>query len=225
MNSDVSAAKIASDIMLYYNKVFCKRCQVTSGRTRKIRARLRSFTPEQIMRAIENLKRSPFHNGKNPQGREYNSPEFLFRNDEQIERWVNYYKEPDDDRVKSTCEGLKKYYGLLLGKYFDMVPAYDADDESVLKRCSEMMVERGLVGERAAHSVMLSFFMAEYGEDKTLEHLISRFDHIIMVAPYSKKQAPKFIRSVYRKRSINKVVSQEEAISLLLNELGYSFDE
>jgi uncharacterized protein YdaU (DUF1376 family) len=59
----------------------------------KVNARLKSFTKEEIMRAIKNRANDPFMQGDNEGGKEYRKDFMsLFRNDEQIEKWLNKEK-------------------------------------------------------------------------------------------------------------------------------------
>lgn len=80
-------------VMNHYNNVFrdlwARRLKLTKERREKIRARLKTFTVDELCRAIENLRASPFHCGENDKGIVYATPEFLFRNDSQVDKWLN----------------------------------------------------------------------------------------------------------------------------------------
>lgn len=71
-----------------FNKLFNKQFKVTMGRKTKLNNRLKVFKFEQIMTALENLAMSDFHRGKNDRGWQAD-PDFLIRNDEQIDKWLN----------------------------------------------------------------------------------------------------------------------------------------
>ena len=53
----------------------------------------RNFTLEQLKKAASNLLNSPFHTGKdskrNPDNTWYATPEFILRNDEKVDEWLN----------------------------------------------------------------------------------------------------------------------------------------
>ncbi len=55
-------------------------------RAQKIRARLRTFTPEQLFRAIDGVMMSGHHTGDNESGEDYTWIESIFRNGSQVEK-------------------------------------------------------------------------------------------------------------------------------------------
>ena len=58
----------------------------TAGRKRAVEARLKSkYTAEEILRAIDNCSKSPFHMGKNDNGSLYNDLTLICRSDEKLE--------------------------------------------------------------------------------------------------------------------------------------------
>lgn len=80
------------EIFDYYNEVFkdcwSKPLLLTPQRKKKISARLKNFTPEELKIVIRNIRASPFHCGDNDKGRIYATPEFIFRNDEIVDKWL-----------------------------------------------------------------------------------------------------------------------------------------
>jgi hypothetical protein len=93
---------IASDeaniIIEYFNKLFLRQYRLTPDRSKKIKLRLKSYTLDEIKKAIDNLKQSKFHNGENDRGW-IATIDFLIRNDEKIDEFLNskqsgenYYK-------------------------------------------------------------------------------------------------------------------------------------
>jgi len=50
--------------------------------------RLQNFSPEDIKQAALNLSKSDWHRGRRG-GREYCDPGFLYRSDEQVDKWFN----------------------------------------------------------------------------------------------------------------------------------------
>lgn len=65
-----------------------RRILETPGRLRKLNARLKVFTPNQILDAAYNLSQSRFHMGENDAHVKYATVDFLLRNDEQVEKWL-----------------------------------------------------------------------------------------------------------------------------------------
>jgi len=55
----------------------------------KIITRLNTFTVEELKQAASNLSTSSWHRGQNPQGKEYCSPQWLYRNDDVVDEWLN----------------------------------------------------------------------------------------------------------------------------------------
>jgi hypothetical protein len=84
--------KEAKEIMDFYNQKFSS-CwssplKFTTEREKHIRARLKNFSVDDLKKAIVNLRASPFHCGENDKGKVYATPEFLFRNDTQVDKWL-----------------------------------------------------------------------------------------------------------------------------------------
>lgn len=61
----------------------------TDTRKAKLKKRNKNFTMAQIVEAAKNLMQSDWHTGKNPDKKKYASYDFLIRNDEQVEKWLN----------------------------------------------------------------------------------------------------------------------------------------
>ena len=71
-----------------FNKLFERHYQPTEGRIKKLTLRLKTFSLEDILKALYNLSQSPFHRGINDRGWSAD-PDFLLRSDEQIDKWLN----------------------------------------------------------------------------------------------------------------------------------------
>lgn len=71
-----------------FNSLFGSHHKPTKGREEKLAARLKKFTREEILRALSNLSKSPFHRGDNDR-KWVADPDFLIRNDEQVDKWIN----------------------------------------------------------------------------------------------------------------------------------------
>lgn len=80
-------------VMEHYNRrfgdIWSRPLKLTKERSEKIKARLRTFTEEELCRAIDNIRSSPFHCGENDRGQVYAAPEFIFRNDAMVDKWLN----------------------------------------------------------------------------------------------------------------------------------------
>lgn len=61
----------------------------TETRKRKLERRLENFKASQIVESARNLSRSEFHMGKNDQKTKYATYDFLMKNDEKVEEWLN----------------------------------------------------------------------------------------------------------------------------------------
>lgn len=72
-----------------FNQLFTSEYEYTEGRKTKLQARLKKYTFEQILSALDNLDKNPWNHGKNDRGW-VADPDFLLRNDEQIDRYLNY---------------------------------------------------------------------------------------------------------------------------------------
>lgn len=84
--------KEIQEIMDFYNQQFSE-CwssplKLTKERYKHIRSRLKNFNIDDLKKAILNIRASPFHCGENDKGKVYATPEFLFRNDTQVDKWI-----------------------------------------------------------------------------------------------------------------------------------------
>lgn len=71
-----------------FNVFFKREFKTTKGRETKLRTRLKAFSLEEILTAVENLSKSPWHRGINPSGWTA-SPDFIIRSDEKVDEWLN----------------------------------------------------------------------------------------------------------------------------------------
>ena len=100
-------------IMDFYNQEFeglwKGPLRLTKEREQKIKARLKSFTIEEMKTAISNLRQSTFHCGNNDKERVYGTPEYLFRNDSQVDKWLN-------EKPQVPCFDQKKIWSEYIAK-------------------------------------------------------------------------------------------------------------
>lgn len=89
-----------------FNTLFSSEYRETDGRKKTLKKRLEHYSLEQILKATENLSTSEWHRGKNERGWKAD-PDFLIRNDEQIDKWLNY-----QPKKCFVSENLNKYDNL-----------------------------------------------------------------------------------------------------------------
>lgn len=87
-----------NQIIEYFNEIFSKQYRLTPDRSKKIKLRLKTYSLDEIKKAIYNLSKSKFHNGDNNRGWKA-TIDFIIRNDEKIDEFLNskqasenYYK-------------------------------------------------------------------------------------------------------------------------------------
>lgn len=73
-----------------FNELTRKQYRATDGLRAKYNTRRKTFSVEEIERAMRALVVSPYHTGKNDRGMYYATPEFLLRSDEQVDKWLNF---------------------------------------------------------------------------------------------------------------------------------------
>ena len=106
-------------VMDEYNRIFAglwaRPLALTADRKRKIQARLKTFTVDELVTAMKNIRASPFHCGENDRHQVYATPEFICRNDGQVDKWLKMEVKPNG-RNGTASEGTRKH-----GKYDDLV--------------------------------------------------------------------------------------------------------
>lgn len=95
------------ELITLFNEKFDKNYQLTKGRIIKIKNRLKIYSPHELKKAIENLSMSPWHRGINDRGWSAD-PDFLFRNDEQVDKWLNYQPDQARDLARRSANVGKK---------------------------------------------------------------------------------------------------------------------
>jgi hypothetical protein len=74
-----------------FNSLFNSKYILTKSREEKLKLRFRTYSGEQLSKALMNLSNSKFHRGDNDRGWTA-SPDFLIRSDEQVDIWLNKEK-------------------------------------------------------------------------------------------------------------------------------------
>jgi len=102
-----------------FNKSFESNYRPTESRTKKLAERLKGFTLQEILQAVENMSQSPFHRGVNDRGWKAD-PDFILRNDEQIDKFINYEPEQAKELARKVSSVKQNNYGKPSGgAYFD----------------------------------------------------------------------------------------------------------
>lgn len=83
----------AREIFEYWKKVMNHPgADYSQTRQKKIEARLKKYSVEQITEAIDNCSKSPFHMGENDRNEVFDDIELICRNSEKLERFLNMTK-------------------------------------------------------------------------------------------------------------------------------------
>jgi hypothetical protein len=79
------------ELIVRFNEKFNKGYVLTRGRSEMLRTRRKTYTQDQLLQAIDNLSQDPFYTGKNDR-KWVADPDYLFRNDENIDKAINLRK-------------------------------------------------------------------------------------------------------------------------------------
>lgn len=71
-----------------FNSLLKRNFKLTKGRENKLRLRLKSYSLEEVLKALANMASDPFYSGTNDRGW-CADPDFLLRSDEQIDKFLN----------------------------------------------------------------------------------------------------------------------------------------
>ncbi len=114
VNSITASYKIFVDKM---NELFGRKFRVTPQMVAKFKTRLKKFTFEEIMTAMENMSKSRFYHGENDRGWTAD-PEYFLRTDAQIDKFLNnapVIKKDFEQPTKQLEEELILYAELATG--------------------------------------------------------------------------------------------------------------
>lgn len=67
---------------------YSDKVRVTPGRLRKLRVRLKTYTAAELLKAATNIEADPFMNGDNDGGVKYGNIDYLLRDDEKVDKWL-----------------------------------------------------------------------------------------------------------------------------------------
>ncbi len=91
INTKDTIQKTTNSLQKYidsFNVLFKREFRISKGRGNKLKARLKVFSLKEVLTALENLSKSPWHRGINKSGWTA-SPDFLIRSDEKFDEWLN----------------------------------------------------------------------------------------------------------------------------------------
>jgi hypothetical protein len=90
---ELSAQAFCEAVMASYNEIFeslwARPLRLTDDRKAKILARRKGYSLDDLKQAIINVRCSAFHCGDNDRNQVYATPEFIFRNDGMVDKWLN----------------------------------------------------------------------------------------------------------------------------------------
>ena len=98
-SADTKAADVRRVFMYWRQRTGRgSRISLTADRSRRIRARLRSHSADELCLAVDGLMRSSWHTGSNPDGRRYTEISHVFGNDEKTDSFIALADERDEDQ-------------------------------------------------------------------------------------------------------------------------------
>lgn len=100
------ATALTDDFIAKFNTAFKSDFRVTKARADKLKLRLKTYKYEEIVKAMENLSRSKWHQGDNERGWKAD-PDFFLRTDEQIDKWLQ--KNPLKKMGMGEASGYQPY--------------------------------------------------------------------------------------------------------------------
>jgi hypothetical protein len=225
-NNDLSkeAAKDVVEVFEYYKSVFKTRVRLTPLKKQKIATRLKSFSKEELFKAIDNLSKSPFHNGVNDRGRCYNQIEFVFRNDDKTEEWVNKFNRPENATTRMFGDALIENYAIAYKRYMGAEIHIGAEEEQTFYACAKQLLDYGINQYHAPQAIMLAFFLLDWRSDKSVSGFVQRMPWLMVVSPVCKERALSFTRDLMKRRGETSLPSTTEEAVRLLEKVGLTYD-
>lgn len=224
---DEEENKLTDDIIEvfeYYRRVIGKRVRFTPTKIKKIRARLKSFSKEELFRAIDNISKSPFHNGVNDRGQCYNSIEFLFRSDDKTEEWVERYDKPSNGHVRLLGEALIENYKISYQRYLHGPVILNVEDEQAFYSCAQRILDAGYDQYHVPQAFMLAFFLLDYKDDKSVSGFVYRLPWLLAISPVCRERALSFTRQLLKKQGVTALPASTDEAVRILEKSGLTYD-
>ncbi len=97
------------EVFDYWRKVMNRsRSKIDKKRISKLNSALEhGFSVEELKKAVDGAKKSPFHRGNNDRGVIYDSIDLIFRNPEKIEAFISIFDTQIPNKNKNVSTGLK----------------------------------------------------------------------------------------------------------------------
>jgi len=97
------------EVFDYWRKVMNRsRSKIDKKRISKLNAALEhGFSVDELKKAVDGAKKSPFHRGNNDRGVIYDSIDLIFRNPEKIEAFISIFDTHIQNKNKNASTGLK----------------------------------------------------------------------------------------------------------------------
>ena len=98
-----------NEVFDYWRKVMNRsRSKIDKKRISKLNAALEhGFSVDELKKAVDGAKKSPFHRGNNDRGVIYDSIDLIFRNPEKIEAFISIFDTQIQNKNKNASTGLK----------------------------------------------------------------------------------------------------------------------
>jgi hypothetical protein len=119
-----------------FNKSFESNYRPTNSRTKKLTERLKAFSLQEILQAVENMSQSPFHRGVNDRGWKAD-PDFILRNDEQIDKFINYQPEQAKELARKVSSANRQ------NRFGKPTGVLNVDEELIKRRNLEKLQGNG----------------------------------------------------------------------------------
>lgn len=109
-NSKKQSAAVAEVFAAWQAVTGHNRAKLDPKRERLIRARLKDFSKEDLIEAIQNIKNSPFHLGENDQGAVYDHIELILRDNSHVEKFLalKTMQKTPTKRTEQDAESLRE---------------------------------------------------------------------------------------------------------------------
>jgi len=91
-----------------FKDFYKRKPELTPKRKSHIKARLEKFTADELIETMKRIRESKYHIGENPSNKFYATPDYCFRNNEQIENWLNSKGQKAQNKWDAVKERIRK---------------------------------------------------------------------------------------------------------------------
>lgn len=139
---------------------------LTDGRRRKIAARLKRYDAQELRRAIDGALANPFFRGQNDTGQRYDWPETVLKNDEVVERHIEYL-----DAERGNVDDMKRMLKTG-GTMLQMPTTRDAAFAEIAQALPELWQRSGDTFRRLPFGELLELRGRDYELTKRIEGVL-----------------------------------------------------